>query len=46
MIHATWKRPMASARTVYYDENGDEIQFKPGKTWVSLVKDAGIIEYE
>ncbi len=46
MTHATWKRPMASARTVYYDENGDEIQFKPGKTWVSLVKDAGIIEYE
>lgn len=32
-----WERPSLNSRTRYYDENGAEIAFNRGQTWVQLV---------
>lgn len=33
-----WKRTDVFSLTIYYDENGKEISFKPGKTYIQIVR--------
>ncbi|MCD7708394.1 MAG: DUF3048 domain-containing protein [Clostridiales bacterium] len=37
-IDITWTRESDSSKTVYLDENGDEITLNPGKTWVEITQ--------
>lgn len=34
----TWKRESADAMTIYYDESGKEIHFRPGVTFIQVVR--------
>lgn len=34
----TWKRDNADAMTIYYDESGKEIHFRPGVTFIQVVR--------
>jgi hypothetical protein len=34
VIEGVWKRPSDSAANMFYDENGNEIVFNQGKTWI------------
>ena len=34
----TWYRPDSSSATVYYDDDGNVVNFKPGKTFVQIVR--------
>ena len=35
-INATWKKPDATSRTLFYDETGAEISFEPGHFWIEI----------
>ncbi len=35
----TWSKKSLTAHTKYYDENGEQIKFTKGKTWVQVVRD-------
>lgn len=35
-ISGTWVRESMSSQTVFYDEDGNEFQFRPGNTWISV----------
>jgi hypothetical protein len=45
MIEAQWKKEGRNALTRYYDEQGSEVSFNRGKTWVNIVEE-GSFEYE
>lgn len=34
----TWKKKSSTARTRFYDANGQEFEFNPGTTWVEVVR--------
>ena len=34
----TWKRPKISKNTVYYDDEGDVVQFNPGTTFIQVLR--------
>ena len=36
-IEGTWSKESATAPTVYRDASGEEIQFRPGNTWIHLL---------
>ncbi|MFA5127400.1 MAG: DUF3048 domain-containing protein [Patescibacteria group bacterium] len=36
MIRATWKKESENSRTRYFDMNGAEIAFTPGRTWIMV----------
>lgn len=36
-IEGTWKKKSEGARTIFYDPNGNEIEFNPGITWIEAV---------
>lgn len=40
----TWERKDVDSLTRYYDENGEEIAFKPGKSFVQIVREETTIE--
>lgn len=42
---ATWKKSERVSRTKFYDENGDEIEFNRGRTWISVLPVGSEIEY-
>lgn len=42
----TWKKESRSARTIYYDLQGNEITFNDGITWVQIVPMDGTITIE
>src|SRR3989339_496165 len=44
MTSGSWKKDNASGRTLFLDENGQEIEFMPGKIWVQIVPRATEIE--
>ena len=48
VIHGTWKRTGDYEPNLYYDENGEEIVFNQGKTWVCNIWDkyAEYLSYE
>jgi hypothetical protein len=37
MIAAKWKKPSQSERLRFYNENGEEILWNPGQTWIEVV---------
>ncbi len=41
-----WTRGSVSENTVYYDDNGNVVQFAPGKTFVQIVKEQVNVEYD
>ena len=41
-----WERPDSSSATVYYDDDGNVVQFKPGKTFVQIVRNDTQLEIE
>ena len=48
VIEGSWKRKDDYSPNMFYDENGDEIVFNQGKTWICLIWDdyAEYISYE
>ena len=36
-IEGTWSKKKRTARTLFYDEDGEEIQFVPGQIWIEVV---------
>ena len=36
-VPITWEKPEYWGNTYYYDQNGEEIELNPGKTWVCIV---------
>lgn len=45
VIKGRWKKSERVARTVYYEENGDEILFNRGRTWISVLPSGSEIIY-
>ena len=45
-IAGYWKHDSAQSRTVFYDENGDEIQLQRGKTFISIVPADVVVSYK
>jgi len=37
-LEITWKKADRYARTVYYDQKGEEVHFNPGNTWFQVVE--------
>ncbi len=44
-IEGTWKKSDRIARTKYFDEAGQEIEFNRGRTWISVLPTGSNIEY-
>jgi len=42
----TWEKANEDARTIFKDEDGNEIKFYPGKTFISVVDDESHVFYE
>ncbi len=42
VIEATWIKESRDSRTLFYDTNGDQIKFSPGKFWISIVPDRNV----
>jgi len=36
-IEGSWSKKKRTARTIFTDENGDEIEFVPGQIWIEIV---------
>ncbi len=36
-IQGTWKKDSATAKLYFYDQQGDEINFTPGRIWIEIV---------
>lgn len=45
-IHITWKKTSDYAPTRYYDDNGNEIQLNPGKTYIAIAQDGRNVIYQ
>lgn len=44
VIEGTWGKGSRTDRTLFYDENGDEVEFNRGNTWVHVLpKDQAVI---
>ncbi|MBD3156847.1 DUF3048 domain-containing protein [Candidatus Peregrinibacteria bacterium] len=46
VIPGTWKRPETHSPYTFYDENGEELVFASGKTWVSVVNYQSGLQWE
>ncbi|RBP69100.1 DUF3048 family protein [Alkalibaculum bacchi] len=46
MRTGTWKREGVNSLTRYYDENGEEIAFKPGMSYIQIVRNDTSIEFK
>lgn len=44
-IEGMWKKMARDERTRFYRENGEEIAFSPGNTWVHILPDDRTVEY-
>lgn len=42
VIDATWSKSSREDRTLFYDTNGNEIEFNRGKFWIAIVPDRNI----
>ncbi len=40
-----WKKKSATKRTRYYYENGDEVEFNTGTTWIQVVRENWDVKY-
>jgi len=45
VIEGEWRKTERKGRTRFYDFEGNEISFKPGKIWISIVGDNHRVEY-
>ncbi|MSU74934.1 MAG: DUF3048 domain-containing protein [Candidatus Magasanikbacteria bacterium] len=43
LFRGSWKKPSVSTRTKFYDANGSEIVFPPGKMWVEVVPESLVV---
>ena len=41
-IDATWSKASRDERTIFYDTNGQEIEFNRGKFWIAIVPDRNV----
>lgn len=41
-IDITWRKADRDSRTLFYDTNGNEVEFNRGKFWVSIVPDRNV----
>jgi len=46
VFYGTWEKAASSDRTVYRDENGEEITIRPGQVWIHLIPKAIRVEYQ
>lgn len=46
VLEATWQQATPGALIRYYDEDGEEILLRPGKTWIQLVPTDYAVEIE
>jgi len=37
VYEGVWKKPSASARTIFFDNQGEEIKFNRGATWIEVL---------
>ena len=42
VVDATWSKSGRDARTIFYDTDGNELQFNRGKFWISIVPDRNV----
>ncbi len=42
VIEATWSKSERDARTMFYDKDGNQIQFNRGQFWISIVPDRNV----
>ncbi|MFC1756209.1 DUF3048 domain-containing protein [Patescibacteria group bacterium] len=42
VIETTWIKESRESRTLFYDTDGDQIKFSPGKFWISIVPDRNV----
>jgi hypothetical protein len=42
-VQGTWKKASQTAKTFFYDANGNEIQFNRGREWISVIPDTQTI---
>lgn len=42
VVNATWSKSERDSRTMFYDTNGNEIQFNRGKFWICIVPDRNV----
>ncbi len=41
-VEITWRKDERATRTLFYDTNGNEVEFNRGKFWVSIVPDRNV----
>ncbi len=41
-VEATWTKESRGGRTLFYDQNGEQIRFTPGKFWICIVPDRNV----
>lgn len=46
VINGTWKKTSVSSRTVYYDGEGNEVEFNRGRTWVHVIPTGSSVIYQ
>lgn len=44
-IEGKWVKESKDKRTIYYDNNGNEIVFNGGKTWLEIIPDEDYLKY-
>ena len=44
-IEGTWEKTSQTSRTIFYNQDGEEIEFTRGKIWVEIVPDVNTIDY-
>lgn len=42
VVEATWSKSSMDERTLFYDTNGNEIEFNRGKFWIAIVPDRNV----
>jgi hypothetical protein len=46
VVPGTWRRPETHSSYTFYDENGEELTFATGKTWISVVNYQSGLQWE
>ena len=45
-IEGTWQKTDRTARTVFYDENGEEVELTRGQVWITVVPEGFPVEWD
>ncbi len=46
VIEGKWGKESRGSRTIFYDQDGEEIKLKPGKIWIEVVPQDGYVDYQ